>query len=454
MRIIIVGAGEVGFHIAQRLSSENKEVLVIDRDASALKRVSEQLDVQFIQGSGSSPKVLEEAGIKGADILLAVTDSDETNLIACFFANSLAPHLTKVARIRNEEYTDYQKALARDILNINMVINPEVETVRSVMHLINTPGVREVNEFAEGRIQLLGIQLDEKSPLAGTGLTDLRDFFGKVNVIIGAIVRDDRLIIPSGADTLKGGDLLYFVCDKNHRNEVLRRFGFPAKPLRAILIIGGGNIGLRLAQALDSKQYNVKLVESDPLRSQYLSAKLDRPVVLLGDGTDQELLEEENIKSMDLVIALTGDDETNVLSCLLSRSLGTRKTIARVNKFPYMPLVQAIGVEHIVSTRLSAINSILHSIRRGKVLSTVSIKGEEAEVMEAVALDKSNIVDRPIKDIDFPSGALILAVLRGEEVIIPTGDFVIHPEDRIIIISTRKNVTHVERQLMVKLEYI
>ncbi|MFW5487439.1 MAG: Trk system potassium transporter TrkA [Desulfovibrio sp.] len=453
MRIIIVGAGEVGFHIAEKLVTENKDVVVIDMNPAALRRVNEHLDVQTIEGSGSSPKVLEDAGIVNADIMLAVTDSDETNLIACFFANALDSNVTKVARIRNEEYTTYQDALARNILNISMVINPEIETVKSILHQIKYPGALEINAFADGRILMAGVKLVDGSPLDGVSLMSLPKLLGGLRLIIGGIVRNDTLIIPTGGDELRREDIVYFVCEKDELRQALGLFGAASKPFRNILIIGGGNIGFRLAQHLDQGQYHVKLVENNDDRSQLLSADLNRAVVLQGDGTDQELLQEENVGQMDLVIALTGDDETNVLSCLLAKRLGAGETIARVNKFPYIPVIQAIGIEHTVSTRLSAINSILHSIRRGKVISTVAIKGTGAEVMEAIAQENSDIVGMPIKDMDFPKGALILCIIRGEEVIIPTGDFIIEPLDRILILSTSAAIPRVEKALMVKLEF-
>lgn len=454
MRIVIVGAGEVGFHIARRLSSENKDVVVIDRNPAALRRVAEQLDVQHVLGSGSSPLALEEAGIKGADILLAVTDSDETNLIACFFANALSPDISKVARIRNEEYTDYQDALARDILNISMVINPEVETVKTVLRMLRLPGVREISEFADGRISMLGVRVEKEHPLDGLKLTRLRQSFEGLRIVIAAIVRGGELIVPSGRDSVEADDIVYFVCETSEVERTLERFGLLRQPARDVLIVGGGNIGLRLARELETDGCRVKIVESDLGRCEILSSRLDRAIVLHGDGTDQELLREENAPAMDAVIAFTGDDETNVLTCLLAKSMGARQTIARVNKFPYVPLIQAIGVENVVSTRLSAINSILHAIRRGKVLSTVSLQGDEAEIMEAIALEKSGIVEKPIRDLDLPRGALILCMMREDHVVIPTGDSVIRPQDRILILSTRGNIPAVERALLVPLERV
>lgn len=451
MRIVIVGAGEVGYQIARRLASEAKDVVVIDKSEEALRRFADLLDVQTVCGSGANPRVLDEAGLAAAEIILAVTDSDETNLIACLFAQALAPHLSKIVRVRNTDYLRYLETTNR-LLGVDRIINPEAETVKTIMRLIDLPGAVESSEFAGGRILFLGLRLPHDCPLAGLRLADLRAVAGP-RFIIGAIVRDNRLIIPSGGDRLEARDLVYVVCDTVDGRALIERFGCPAPPMRSICVIGGGNVGAGLARELEERNYQVKLIERDSARCAKLSGDLDRTVVLNGDATDQGLLEEENVGRMDLVVALTQDDETNILSCLLAKSLGVGRTIARVNKFNYVPVVQAVGVEHTVSTRLSAVNSILQSIRRGKVLSAVSIKGEEAEAMEAVALAHSGVVGKPLRDLAFPRGAIVLCVMRADDVIIPTGDFAIEPQDRIIILATRKAIPKVEQVLSVTLEY-
>lgn len=451
LKIVIIGAGEVGFHIAQRLALENKEVVVIDHDEEALARVREHLDVQTIQGSGSNPRILKEAGIGEAEILLAVTNTDETNLIACIFANLLAPHIQKVVRIRNEDYDEYREALARDILNIGLVTNPDLEVINSVVRLITTPQVEDISDFAGGRIRLVRKQVPPDSPLNGLKLMNLPSVLQDTRMVIAAIIREDRLIIPTGADKIRGGDIIYFVCEKDELANIIKVFGTKIHPVKNVLIVGGGKIGLRLAQELENLHYYTKIIEKEADRCETLSAHLSRTIVLQGDGTDPELLQQENIGKMDLVVALTGDEELNILSCLLAKRLGAQITVARINKFAYMSLVQTIGIDHIVSTRMSAVNSILHFIRRGKILSTVSIADEEAEALEAIALENSAIVGTPLKDLKFPKGTLILCILRGDKVILPTGDSVILPNDRLIIMSTRRNIPVVEQSLMVKL---
>ena len=453
LKVIIVGAGEVGFNIAKRLAMENKEVVVVDRNAAALRRIVEVLDVQTVEGSGSSPKILDLAGISKADVLLAVTDSDEINIIACIFAKTLAPDIIKLARIRNDEYREYGEQMIMDILNVDMVINPDVEAVKTIEQLISLPDAEEVNEFADGRIKLIGLRTRE-SPLIGRRLMNLREAVGEIPLIVAAIIRDEKLIIPSGDDIVMTGDLVYFVCRERDIHEVMAHFGAETKPVRNVLIIGGGDIGMRLAQVLERRGgMHVKIIERDEQRCDHLAQILHKVVVLCGDGTDQDLLLEENVRGMDVVISVTGDEENNILTSLLAKNLGAAKAITRIDKGAYFPLVRAIGIENTVSPRLSAVHTILRFMRRGKVLSTTSIQGDQAEALEAIVQENSDIAGKALKDLNLPRGSLVLSIQRGEEVVFPTGDSVIRPQDRILILSTRKHLEAVEKALTVKLEY-
>jgi trk system potassium uptake protein TrkA len=453
LKIVIVGAGEVGFHIASRLSLENKDVVVIEKNPAALRRVSENLDVQTVEGCGSSPAILQQAGIKEADILLAVTNSDETNLVASLFANILSPTTIKLARIRSEDYLMYQEALSQGPYSIDMVINPEAEAVKTIKRLLQVPGAVDVGEFADGRIKVIGVRLDADCSVNGTKLVDLKKKTGNKKILVTGIVRDEKLIIPSGDDQLLEGDLVYFISEEKDLKGALKIFGKRAEPLNRVLLVGGGNLGLKLATALEELSIHTKLIERDPDRCRELAELLDKVIILQGDGSDQGLLQEENIQDMDVVVTLTGDEETNILTSLLAKRMGAQKTVTRISRFSYFPLVSAIGLEHIVSPRRAAINTMLQYVRRGQVLSAMALKGEEAEVLEAVALETSDVVGKPLQDVPFPKGALVVAIIRGDEVIIPTGDSVIQPHDRIIIFSTRQGIPRVEKALMVKLEY-
>ncbi len=454
MKIVIVGAGEVGFHIASRLALENKDVVVIDSHPEALKRISENIDVQTISGSGSSPVILKAAGIRDAEIMLAVTDSDEVNLVACLVADTLSPSTKKLARLRAADFDRYHDTFKSNAPHIDTIINPDIEVVRTIERLMSVPGAVDVGEFADGRIKFVGVYLEPGSHLAGVRLADLPILLKEDRPLIAAVVRDDQLIVPKGNNHLHAGDLVYFISEEKNLFKHLSIFDKHATPVKRVLIIGGGRIGYRLAKRLEDKSLSCKIIEKLATQCDFLAERLNRTVVLHGDGSDQSLLVEENIHDTDLVVTLTGDEETNILASLLTKRLGAKKTISRINKFSYFSLMSTIGIEQVVSSRLSAINTILQHIRRGKVLSSISIKGEAGEVMEALALPTSDIVSKPLKKISFPKGSMVAGIIRMETIIIPTGESIIEPDDRIIIFATREAIPGVEKILAVKLEYI
>ena len=453
MKIVIVGAGEVGFHIASCFAHENKDVVVIDKDPVAIRRISENIDVQTVIGSGSSPVTLEEAVIREAEILLAVTNSDDTNLVACLITEMLSPATKKLARIRNADYDAYHATFRDNAPHIDTVINPEIEVIKTIDRLMSVPGAVDVGEFADGRLKLIGIRMDEDTRLTGVRLSDLPEMLKDQRPLIAAVVRDEELIIPRGHDRLQTGDLVYFISEADKLISTLEIFNKHTEPLKRVLIIGGGRIGFRLARLLEEKSIYTKIIEKRVDRCNELADRLSKAVILHGDGSDQRLLNEENISDIDVVVTLTDDEETNILASLLTRRMGARKTITKIGKFSYFPLMSAIGIEQVVNTRLSAINTILQHVRRGKVLSAMSIKGEQAEVLEALALETSDIVGKPLRKIAFPKGALVIGIMRGQNILVPSGESVIDPGDRIIIFAVRKAIAKVEAILAVKLEY-
>ncbi len=452
MKIVIVGAGEVGFHIASRLSHENKDVVVIDPKPEAISRVSENIDVEAVLGSGSSPVVLQEAGIKEAEIMLAVTDSDETNLVACLMADTISPATKKLARIRQKDYDAYHQVFHDSPPHIDTVINPEIEVVRTIERFMGVPGAVDVGEFAEGRLKFVGIYLDKGARLAGLKLSELPRKIGNT-VLVAAVVRNEKLIIPGGDDRIYPGDLIYFISEEAGLSRILKAFDKEFRPLKRALIVGGGRLGLRLARSLESRSLYTKLIEKDSQRCAELAEQMNKVVVIHGDGSDQGLLVEENIQDMDVVITLTNDEETNILVSLLAKRMGARKTITRLSKFSYFPLMSTIGLEQVVSPRLSAIDTILQYIRRGKILSAQTISDEQAEVWEAEALETSDIVGHPLKETKMPQGALVIGIIRKDEIIIPSGESVIEPHDRIILFAKRQVIHKLEKILTVKLEF-
>jgi trk system potassium uptake protein TrkA len=311
----------------------------------------------------------------------------------------------------------------------------------------------DVDDFADGRVKFVGIHLDKSARLAGVRLSEISAKIGKKCPLIAAVIRDEELIIPRGNDRLLAGDLVYFISEKDNFSDSLAIFDKQMEPIGSVLIIGGGNIGFRLAKLLEEKAVLTKIIEKNPDRCAQLAERLNKAIILHGDGSDQELLREENIQNMDVVITLTNDEETNILTSLLAKRMGAAKTITKISKVSYLPLMSMIGLEQVVSPRLSAVNTILQHIRRGKVISAKSIKNEQAEIMEAVALETSEVVGKPIKKINIPKGALITGIIRNDTVIIPSGESVIEPNDRIIIFSTRQAIPKIEKILAVKLEY-
>jgi len=451
MKVIIIGAGEVGFNIAQRLSVENHDVVVIETDPNKIRQIQNVIDVQAILGSGTSPSVLHEAGIKESDIIVAATDSDEANLIACFYAQHLTDYITKIARIKNPDYMKHREIFRQDFLNIDLIINPKSEMVASMLRLMEVPWASEVIDFVDGRIKLIGITIKDNSPLVGQRLSSFNDY--EHRILVGVIVRGDQVIIPSGQDTIQPNDLVYYVTQREQIPNVFRLLSLREEELSRVIIVGGGETGLALATSLDSTNINTKIIEKDSQRCLELAEKLEKVVVLNGDGTDREFLMEENVADVDIMAVMTGDEENNVLISLLGKALGAKKTVTKIGKLSYIPLVSAIGIDTVVSPRLSAIRTILQYIRKGKVICVAPLKGEGAEAIEFEALETSDIVNIPLSRVKFPKGAIVGAIVRGEEIIIPRGHNMIKPHDHLIIFALKGAIPKLEKLFTVKLEY-
>ena len=451
MKIIIVGAGEVGFHIAQKLSEENQDVVLIDIDPGKIKRIAENLDVQAILGSGTSPEILKGSGIMDAEMLVVATDSDEVNLIACLLARNLNQYILKVARVRNPEYLELKDLFSQEFLGIDQIINPESVMVEAIHNLMMVPGASDVIDFVNGRVKLVGVTIKPDSPFAGRQLLSFKEKEGKL--LIGAILRGEQVFIPHGGDTIQAHDLVYVVVRSDSLNDILGFFNIKDEELRRVIIVGAGGGGTALATALDRTKINARIIDKDHQRCAALAEKLERVIVINGDGTDRDLLQEENISEADFMVAITGDEENNVLISLLAKRLGVKNNITRISKSSYIPLVSAIGIDTVISSRLCAVRAILQYIRRGKIISVAPLKGEHAEAIEAEALETSDIVNIPLSRVKFPKGALVGAIIRGDEIIIPRGDSVIRPKDHLIIFALGKVVPKLEKLITVKLEY-
>ena len=451
MRVIIIGAGEVGYHIAKKLSDEKKDVVLIDTDPAKIRRIGEHLDIQALLGSGTSPQMLRTAGIQEAKLLVAATDSDEVNLIACLLARSLNRYAVKIARVRNQEYLQEQSLFSQDVLGVDLIINTQNMMVKTILDLIEIPGASEVIDFVDGAVKLVSVLISQDSPLAGKTLRELGTH--SRSLLIGAIVRGHRIIIPSGKDTIHPLDLIYLVVKKSEVSATLAHLNMPTRPAKNIIIVGAGGTGMAVAQALDKPSLNVRLIDQDGEKCKIAAARLDHVITIKGDGTDRDLLQEENAGDMDLIIALTGDEECNVLISLLGKELGTRRTITRVSKLSYMHIVSAIGLDTVINPRMSAARAILQHLRQGRILSVAPLREEQAEAIEAEALETSDIVNTPLSELNFPSGAILGAIVRGDEIIIPRGNTVVLPHDHLIIFAMQQVVSQIESLLTVKLEY-
>ncbi len=446
MRIIIIGAGEVGYHLARFLSQERDvEVVVVDTDRDKLSRISEELDVATVEGEGGSPEVLKEAGIEGADILLAVTNSDETNMIACLVAKALFHVRRKIARIRNLEY--FNNVILLQHLGIEPAINPELESARAVLRLIDAPYAYEVEDFEGGKIKVVAFKVEQGSIIANRTLKDFRDRTGEP-VLVGLIQRDGRAIIPRGSDVVQPSDIIYIPV---YRDD-LERIGslLTRGPMRAakVMIVGGGRIGYHIASNLQNRDITVKIIEKSIDRCKFLSKHLNNVIVLHGDGSDRQLLEEENVQDMDLFVAISNNEELNIMSSLLAKRMGVGKVITLVNRTDYIQLANNLGIEVVISPRLITASTILRYVRRGDILSLTTIAEDLAEIIEAKVSPGSRFLGRPISNLGFPKKALVGAVIRKDRIFIPTGADSIEPEDRLVIFALREAIKQVEEFLL------
>ncbi len=452
MQIIIIGAGEVGYHTALRLSREGHKVVVVDSSAEAIRMVDEHMDVQTLVGAGSSPLVLREAGVDEADMLVAVTDSDEINLQACRFARLLAPAATRVARIRSEDYLAFFEEVGAKTLDLDTVINPERELAAQILQFIAVPAASSVADFAEGRVKLVGLKVPATSPLVGRPMAELH-LKGGPPFLVAAIERSGQTVIPRGSDVLLPDDVAYVVARETATDDVMAHFGLHSHQVRNLVVVGGGAIGRLVAAGAARRGIKVRVIERSEARCEALVEQLDDVMVLHGDGTDLSLLEEENVGAADVFAAVTDDEEENVLIALLGRKMGAKRTIARVAHMGYVPLVSTLGLDLVVSPRFAAVGAILRHLRRGKVLSVAALKDEGAEVIEVEAQETSALVGRPLAEVKMPAGALVAAVVREGKVFIPGGTTVVQPGDHLVIFLLRKVLRKVEKLLTVSLEY-
>ncbi len=454
MSIIIIGAGEVGYNVAWKLSRERKDIVVIDKDETKIHRVSETLDVQAIHGSGSSMTVLRKAGIEKAEIVIAATNSDEVNMVSCLVAGAQAIVPIKIGRIRDPEYVSNMQILGKDRLDIDLIINTDQDMVASILRILETPGAMDVLDFANERIRMASFLADEGSPITGKQLTDLSNLYPEVRVIVAAIYRDNQVIVPRGKDRILEKDLVFIMGEPSTISSLLSSLNSSHNSLlKRVMIFGGGNVGLNLAKSLEGRGVSTKIIEPSEERCEFLAAELDRTVVLKGDFTSQDLLEEEHVKEMDAFVAVTPEEEKNILISLLAKRMGAKRVVASINRTAYVPLAYQIGVDVVISPSLIAVNKILQYVRRGKIANVATLPDDQAEVIEIEALEPSDLINKPLKNLQLPKGVLVGAILRGAKLLIPNGETTILPGDKVAMVVAASAIQKLEKVVMVKLEY-
>ena len=457
MKILILGAGQVGSSLAENLASEANDITIVDRNEQVLAQLRDRLDLRTVTGRGSHPDVLRAAGAEDADMLVAVTDSDETNMVACQVAYTIFHTPTKIARVRAVEYLSYDKLFAPEALPIDFLISPEQILTEYIQRLIEHPGALQVLDFADGLVQLVGVKAYYGGPLVGHELRTLREHIPGVDMRVAAIYRRDRAIIPEGHTVIEPGDEVFFIAASRDIMKVMAELRRLDKPYRRILIVGGGNIGKRVAGALE-RRYQVKLIDHNLERTRALSNELDRTIVLHGDAADEELLLEENIDKTDVFCALTNDDEANILSAMLAKRLGARKVMSLINRASYVDLVESGDIDIAISPQQATIGSLLTHIRRGDVVKVYSLRRGAAEAIEAIAhgdRNTSKVVGRRIEELKLPPGTTIGAIVRGKDVIIAHHDTVIEPEDHVILFLVDKSrIREVEKLFQVGITFI
>ncbi|NUS69946.1 MAG: Trk system potassium transporter TrkA [Ensifer adhaerens] len=457
MKVVICGAGQVGYGIAERLAQEDNDVSVIDTSAALIANITESLDVRGYVGHGAHPDVLAKAGADQADMLIAVTLSDEVNIVACEVAHAIFNVPTKVARIRAQSYLapEYANLFSRENVPIDVTISPEVEVGRLVLRRISFPGAIDVVRFADDRIAMVAFECLEDCPVVGTPLQQLSELFPDLLATVTGIFRNGKVMVPHSDDQLQAGDIAYVVCDRDHARRTLALFGHEEQEARRIIIFGGGNVGYFVAKAIEEHQprTRVKLIESDRDRAVMMADKLSSTVVLNGSAMDQRILAQADVQDADLVVALTNNDQINILGSMMAKHLGAKSTLVLINEPSYQDFAATAGVDAYVNPRAVTISRVLQHVRKGRIRSVYAVQKGMAEVIEAEALETSPLVGKALRDLELPDGIRIGALYRDKTFIRPDGATRIKAKDRVVLFATADAVRHVEQLFRVSIQY-
>ncbi|MBT3400289.1 MAG: Trk system potassium transporter TrkA [Rhodospirillaceae bacterium] len=457
MKAIICGGGQVGSSIARELASERVDVTVIDQSPELIRRIRDTLDVTTMVGFASHPDVLEAAGARDADMIVAVTFADEVNMIACQVAHSLFDVPMKIARVRSQAYRNpiWADLFSRDHMPIDVIISPEIEVARAISRRFTVPGSFEMIPLANNRLRLIGVRCEENCPILNTPLRQLTTLFPDLRLSIVGIIREGKPMVPTGDDHLEPGDEVYIVIDAEHVPRAMAAFGHEEQEARRVIIIGGGNIGQSLAADIEERFSGItaRVIELNKERAEQAANTLSKTNVIHGDALDPDILAEAGVSKASTVVAITNDDEVNILASLLAKRYGAERAVTLVNSNTYNPLLAPLGIDVVVNPRVITVSTILQIIRRGRIRSVHSIGENFGEVIEAEALETSSLVGKAIKDAKLPAGVIVASILRDDQVLMATKETVINVGDRIVLFATKDAVRKVERMFAVRLEF-
>ena len=457
MRILICGAGQVGYGIAERLSSENNDVSVIDNSPELVQIIQDRLDVRGYVGHGSHPDVLARAGADQADMIIAVTLYDEVNMVACQVAHSLFNVPTKIARIRAQSYrqSHWQNLFTRDHMPIDVIISPEIEVGDMILRRVALPGARDVVSFVDERVAMLAIECDADSPMIDTPLNQLSELFPDLKAVVSGIWRNGKMIAPKSKDQIFNGDLVYVIVEREQIRRTLSIFGMERPEASRIVIAGGGNIGVYLSRRIEDQLpgARVKVIENSRETAIRMADELNHSVVLHGNALDEQLLKEAGAADADLMVAITNDDQVNILSSVLAKKMGCKSNLALLNNAGYHGFTRSLGIDDFINPRSVTISRVLQHVRRGRIRGVYSVQNGAAEILEAEALDTSPLVGKPLRELELPNGIRIGAIFSEGEVIRPTGASIIKPKDKIVILALSERVHQVEQMFRVSLEF-
>jgi len=457
MKVIVCGAGQVGWQIARHLSSERNDVTLVDSKPELIRRATDALDVQGVVGFASHPGVLEQAGARDADMVIAATYSDEVNMVTCQVAHSVFGVTRKIARLREQSYLDprFSDLFRREHMPIDVIISPEREVSQAALKRVAYPEAFDVQEYFQGKALLIGLSLDAECAVLNTSLRQLSDLFPTLRIMVAGVRRGKRLFAPEPEDQLYAGDQIYVLVDARDVPRAFEVFGKTPSRQERVLVIGGGNVGLSVARALENQpvRVRVKVIERDRTRAEAAADGLERSIVLHGDGMDSILLEEAGIAKIDSVLLLTDDDRTNLLAAVRAKTLGATQTISLINDPGMVSLAGAMGIDAHINPRALTVSSILRHVRHGRVRSVYLLGDREAEVIEAQVLGTSQLSNARVRDIAFPEGALLIGVSRKGEFLRPTGDMVLREGDLVVIFSLTGDVPKVDELLQVAVEF-